>query len=111
MIGVDVVDIERLRTTFERAPEIERRLFTSSESAYCRATNDPMRHFAGTLAAKEAVIKAGRFGPLPAWSRRIEIARDGDGVPTVRVHDVVHPPIQLSISHDGGVAVAIALAL
>jgi holo-[acyl-carrier protein] synthase len=108
MVGVDVVDIGRLRAALLRTPTLERRLFTVAERTYCRGAPDPVIHFAGTLAAKEAVIKALRLGSLAAWAGRVEIARDAGGAPQARVGDRA---IEVSISHDGPVAVAIALAL
>jgi holo-[acyl-carrier protein] synthase len=112
LLGVDVVDIERLRSRLERSPRLERRLFTDAERAYCAATSDPVVNMAGTLAAKEAVIKALRLGPLVAWAARVEIIREESGAPRARVQ-VTPPPgtVEISISHDAGVAIAVALAL
>jgi phosphopantetheinyl transferase (holo-ACP synthase) len=47
-----------------------------------------------------------------AWSSRIEIVRMPHGVPHASVRGGHGPPteIEVSISHDGGVAVAVALA-
>ncbi|MFN2488291.1 MAG: holo-ACP synthase [Actinomycetota bacterium] len=106
MIGVDVVDIARFRAALQRTPALERRLFTRAERDYCRAAPDPVLRLAGTLAAKEAVIKALRLGSLAAWGARIEIARRADGAPRARVGA---REIAVSISHDGPVAVAVAL--
>ena len=110
MIGIDVVDMARLARALERAPGLEARLFTKTERAYCRAKQDPVTRLAGTLAAKEAVIKALQLGPLVAWAWRIEVTRTEAGAPLARIEgrDEV---VQLSISHDGGVAVAVALYL
>ena len=110
MIGIDTVNIDRLRTTFGRSPGLEERLFSHHERSYCRAKADPVMHFAGTLAAKEAVIKARGLGPLVAWSRRIEITRASSGAPMATIKGTDHDPIHLSISHDGPVAVAVAFA-
>ncbi|MBA2426617.1 MAG: holo-ACP synthase [Actinobacteria bacterium] len=111
MLGVDVVDIERLRKTFERFPQLEDRLFNDEERAYCRSFPDPIERFAGTLAAKEAVIKALRLGPLVAWAQRIEISRAEGGEPTARVRGGgADREVNVSISHDGPVAVAVALS-
>lgn len=52
-------------------------------------------------------MKALRLRSLPAWSRRIEIVRAAGGAPSARVGDTV---VAVSISHDGPVAVAVALA-
>jgi holo-[acyl-carrier protein] synthase len=110
MIGVDLVDIARLRALLERSPGLEGRLFSGTERRYCRSKSDPVRHFAGTLAAKEAVIKAARLGPLVAWARRVEITRDASGAPGVCL-DGQAAPISASISHDGGMAIAAAMML
>ena len=110
MIGVDVVDIARFRSALERSPALEERLFTKAERIYCRSKGHPEVHLAGTLAAKEAVIKALRLGPLVAWGPRIEVLRGDSGAPSARVAGTPEAgSIQLSISHDGGVAVAVAL--
>jgi holo-[acyl-carrier protein] synthase len=108
MIGVDVVDVERLRVALSRSPRLEERIFTKRERAHARASMDPVVHLAGTLAAKEAVIKALELGPLMAWSSRIEIVRRESGAPEGHVAGKV---VRVSISHDGPVAVAVALAL
>ena len=109
MVGVDVVDVERLRTLLSDRPEMYDRLFTEAELAFCSSKADPVRHLAGTLAAKEAVIKAHRLGTLVGWSRRIVIERSSEGVPRVKLPaDPSRIPPQISISHDGGVAVAVA---
>jgi holo-[acyl-carrier protein] synthase len=110
VIGIDVVDVARLAAALERMPSLEARLFTEAERTYCNAKTDPTTRFAGTMAAKEAVIKALRLGPLNAWARRIEITRGPGGEPHARVEGRADR-LPVSISHDGGVAVACALAL
>ncbi len=91
---------------------MERRLFTDAVREYCADTSDPVVSLAGTLAAKEAVIKALRLGPLVAWAARIEITREESGAPRARIQVVSQPgTVEISISHDAGVAVAVALAL
>ena len=106
MVGIDVVDIERLRGLLARAPGLEQRLFTEEERAYCGARADPVVSLAGTLAAKEAVVKALALSSLAAWARRIEIVRAPSGAPQARV---AGREVDVSISHDGPVAVAVAL--
>jgi holo-[acyl-carrier protein] synthase len=105
MIGIDVVDVARFDKALRRSPGLETRLFTSAEIKYCRTRSRSIEHLAGTLAAKEAVIKSLRLGPLVAWSRRIEIRRE-QGVPYAAVSGRT---VVLSISHDGGVAAAVAV--
>lgn len=95
-----------------RSPGIQGRLFSASEIDYCRGARDPAESFAGTVAAKEAVIKALRLGTLAGWASRIEIERDEDNVPNATVHlDSGPRSVEVSIAHDKGVAVAVALAM
>ena len=107
MLGVDVVDVARFRAVLRRTPAIEVRIFTEPERDHCHASADPELHLAGTLAAKEAVIKALRLGTLAAWGARVEIRRAPDGAPYALV---AGREVAVSISHDGPVAVAVALA-
>ena len=109
MIGIDAVDVERLREVMIRDPRTEDRLFTAAERSYCRTKADPIVHFAGTLAVKEAVIKAARLGPLLAWGRRIQVHRDDSGVPRVSIEGRAEHRFDISISHDGPLAVAVAM--
>ena len=58
-IGVDIVEIKRMRKAMERSKErFLLRLFTSDEQQYCNGYRDPVPHFAARFAAKEAVFKA-----------------------------------------------------
>lgn len=98
-IGIDVVDVARFEAVLARSPRLAERFFSEEERAHPR--------LAGTFAAKEAVMKALGLTPAPAWARRIRITRLPDGRPEARVDG--HPPVRVSISHDGPVAVAMAL--
>lgn len=106
MIGIDVVDVARFRGTLERFPGFAERFFTPAERAECETRTDPARHLAGIFAAKEASMKALGTVPAVAFARRIEISKRPDGAPYARMRD---RRAQVSISHDGGVAVAVAM--
>lgn len=110
MLGVDVVDIERLRKQLRSQPGLRDRLFTPAEIRYCDSKSDPVVHLAGTLAAKEAVIKALDLGPLVAWSRRLEMTRRATGAPQMSVEDRESRETALSITHEAGIAIAVASA-
>ena len=61
-IGVDVVDIERFRTSLTRTPTMRDRLFTQIELAYVAPQADPVPSLAARFAAREAVMKSlGRY--------------------------------------------------
>lgn len=111
VLGVDVVSVPRLRDLFVRTPGVEHRLFTPLERAYCSSRFDPLVHYAGTLAAKEAVMKALKVGGLPHWCQRIEIHRSPDGSPRAVVSRQTHSfVVQVSIAHAADIAIACALA-
>ena len=104
-LGIDIVNVERFRALLARKPAFANRYFTDAERRYCFAFQDPAVRLAATLAAKEAVMKALQLTPAPAWARRIEIKRADNGAPSAEVHG---RRIPVSISHDGGAAVAVA---
>ena len=58
-IGIDLVDIDRIRSMLGRQGErLTTRLFTARESAYAMKRANPAMHLAARLAAKEAAFKA-----------------------------------------------------
>ena len=57
-IGVDIVDIARMRRVLERTPRMYERVFTPAERAWCDARPNPAASYAGCFAAREAVLKA-----------------------------------------------------
>ena len=88
------------------------KLFTTCELDYCFEQTPPSNSLAGKFAAKEAVIKLlSNQGINISHLREIEILNDGSGKPFVNSSPLehIHDKISLSISHDGGFAVAIAL--
>lgn len=76
-IGIDLVDIERFRTSLARTPSMRTRLFTDSELAYVAPKIDPVPSLAARFAAREAVMKSlglglGAFGFHDVWVERAE---------------------------------------
>jgi phosphopantetheine--protein transferase-like protein len=106
VIGCDVIDIPRFRELLARSPRFVERFFSNAERAYCTQAADPVTRFAGTMAAKEATMKALGLVPAAAWARRIEILRSDGGKP---VACVAGRRVDVSISHDGAIANAVAL--
>jgi holo-[acyl-carrier protein] synthase len=82
-IGVDVVDVERMKFALERTPRIRQRLFTEDEIAYCEKFRFAERHYAARWAAKEAVTKALGCG-LIQWNG-VEVVRRPRRAPFVRI--------------------------
>ncbi len=98
-VGTDIVSVERIRRIRggERREDaahasgardggrFETLAFTPAEIAYCRSKQNPDIHFAGHLAAKEAVYKALRlrWNGAFAWTF-IEVYHREDGSLAVR---------------------------
>jgi holo-[acyl-carrier protein] synthase len=70
-VGLDVIEIERIRRALER-PGFRERCFTEAERAYCDGKANPAQHYAARFAGKEAVGKALGSGVYFTW-REIEI--------------------------------------
>ena len=58
LVGVDLVEVARMRRALERTPRLKERLFTKGEIAYCERRAKPEQSFAARFAAREAVLKA-----------------------------------------------------
>lgn len=110
-IGVDVVDVARFEDTLRRTPGVVERLLLPAEREH------PIEGLAARFAAKEALAKAlGAPGNL-AW-HDAEVARDPDGRPRLLVRGSVAAAADrlgvrhwhVSLSHDGGAAVAVVVA-
>jgi holo-[acyl-carrier protein] synthase len=84
-IGVDAVDVARFRALLERRPGLAARLFTAGERGYAEGTRDPGPRYAVRFAAKEATLKAFGAGLGAADFHDMEVLRDGEGAPTLRL--------------------------
>ncbi len=116
-IGVDVVDVERMKFALERTPRIRQRLFTEQEITYCEKFRFAERHYAGRWAAKEAVTKALGCG-LIQWNG-VEVLRLPRQAPTVRIFGKIErfaemvgvrqDELHISITHSELSAVAVCI--
>jgi phosphopantetheine--protein transferase-like protein len=84
-VGLDAVEIARMRAVLDRTPRLAERAFTDDERAYCVAKRDPIERFAVRWAAKEAVLKVLGEGILRVPLRTIEVVRASTGEPSIRV--------------------------
>ena len=83
-VGVDLIEIERVRRALERHPSFRERCFTEAERRYCDSRPNPAQHYAARFAGKEAVGKSIGFGIARAFAwRDVEIA--GRPKPDVRL--------------------------
>ena len=74
-VGVDLIEIERIRRALDRYPGFRERCFTEAERAYCDSRPNPAQHYAARFAGKEAVGKALGFGVARAFAwKDVEIS-------------------------------------
>ena len=115
-IGIDIIEVYRIRETLARTPRFTERVFTAKERAYCEAKGAAAaQSYAARFAAKEAFLKALKTG----WRGKItwhdmEILNDEQGVPSLEIKGEARKlfselganKIHLSISHTTDHAVA-----
>src|SRR6187397_1643812 len=83
-VGVDLIEVDRIRRALERYPQFRERCFTEAERAYCDGRPNPAESYAGRFAGKEAVGKALGIGVARAFAwREVEIV--GRPKPAVRL--------------------------
>jgi holo-[acyl-carrier protein] synthase len=112
-VGVDIIEIERVRRALER-PGFRERCFTEAEQAYCDSRAKPEESYAARFAGKEAVGKALGCGVRFTW-KDVEIV--GRPKPGVRLsgrtaeyaEHVRAGAIDLSMTHSREIAAAIAV--
>jgi len=113
VIGLDLLEIDRLEQALTRRPGLADRLFTEGERAYAATTIRPARHLAARFCAKEAVSKALAMDVLRPLE--IEVVGAG-GPPVVALHGAVAAraaqlgvEVHLSLTHTDTTAGAVAV--
>ena len=106
-IGIDVVDIERFKSSLERTPGLLEKLFTQAERA------KPIASLAARFAAKEALAKALNAGKGLAW-HDAEVINLESGKPAFLFRGEIAnlidgAEVHLSLSHDAGIASAMVI--
>ena len=106
-IGIDVVDIERFKSSLDRTPGLLEKLFTQGERT------KPIASLAARFAAKEALAKAINAGKGLAW-HDAEVINLESGKPVFlfrgEIADLIDgADVHLSLSHDAGIASAMVI--
>ncbi|MCY7374822.1 MAG: holo-ACP synthase [Pyrinomonadaceae bacterium] len=115
-VGIDIIEVYRIRETISRTPRFVERVFTPAEREYCEAKGaSAAQSYAARFAAKEAFLKALKTG----WRGKItwhdiEVISGKDGVPTLKIlgeaqkilENLGANQIHLSLSHTTEHAVA-----
>jgi holo-[acyl-carrier protein] synthase len=116
-LGMDVVDIERIRRILDgpagRAERFLARCFTDAERAACDGRVDRAARYAARFAAKEAASKSLGAPAGIAW-HDVEVVRAPSGAPSLRLSGVAAAEAGrrgaaralVTMPHDAGVAAA-----
>ncbi len=108
-IGIDFIEVERIKKLAEKSPRFVQRIFTPQEIKYSGGKANMYQHLAARFAAKEAFFKAlGRrikwtdvgVVNLPSGQPRLEV-KEKDRYPFTEVH--------LSIAHLAEYAIAFVI--
>jgi holo-[acyl-carrier protein] synthase len=118
-VGIDGVELDRMRKVLARTPRIITRAFTEGERDYCLGRKDPTERFAVRFAAKEAVLKVLDESILRVPLRHIEVVRASTGKPSLQLHGVaLRRAVELginqwrvSLTHTELIASAVAIGL
>jgi holo-[acyl-carrier protein] synthase len=114
-IGIDIIEIARIRKAIESNPGFAQRIFSPSEIEYCESKADSIVSYAARFAAKEAFMKALGTG----WNHEvswveIETLTKENGKPELVISGRTKATLvsrhitscHLSLSHEKGYAVA-----
>jgi holo-[acyl-carrier protein] synthase len=110
-VGVDLVDLTRFENKLDATPALIERIFTEAERSA------KPESLAGYWAAKEALIKA-LGNPAGLNWHDVSVTKDQLGKPSLQVTGATLERAtelgianwHLSISHDGGMAIAFVIA-
>ncbi len=110
-VGIDLVDVARFESKLEKTDGLTERIFTSEE------IGSKTESLAGYWAAKEALIKA-LGNPTGLSFQDVQVVKDDLGKPRlelsgetdIRASQMGIANWHLSISHDGGMAIAVVIA-
>jgi holo-[acyl-carrier protein] synthase len=115
-IGIDIIEVKRIREVLLRTPRFAERVFTRAEREYCDLRGAvSAQHYAARFAAKEAALKALQTGWRGGISwQDVEVAARESGAPYLIFSGQVLTIFQnfraiathLSISHTSEHAIA-----
>jgi holo-[acyl-carrier protein] synthase len=113
-VGIDLIEIARVRRALDRYPGFRERCFTEAERAYCDSRPNPAESYAGRFAGKEAVGKALGCGVRFTWKEIEIVGRPKPGVQLsgrtrAFAERVQAGAIELSMTHSRELAAAICL--
>lgn len=108
-IGIDMIEVERIKKIAEKNPNFLERIFTPREVSYCLGKRNKYQHLAARFAAKEAFFKA--IGRRVSW-KDVELLNAPSGKPQLEIRSKERfsfVEAHVSISHLKEYAVAMVI--
>jgi holo-[acyl-carrier protein] synthase len=81
-IGIDFIEVKRIRDLAEKSPRFLEKIFTPVEIAYCSKKRNKYQNYAARFAAKEAFFKA--VGKRVHW-KDVELVNLPSGEPRLEM--------------------------
>jgi len=115
-IGIDSIEVERIRKQLDRSERFKQRIFTAAEIDYCESKKNKAQNYAARFAAKEAFLKALGKGWRDGLAfHQVEVRNNRWGKPEIQLsgrarelieeNGITH--IQVSLTHLKDIASAI----
>jgi holo-[acyl-carrier protein] synthase len=117
-IGIDLVDVDRMKTILGRRETFVRRVFTPEEIAYCDRQASPAESYAARWAAREACRKALGGIRHMRW-HDVHVSRAPTGAPSLilegtsraRAEVLGVTDVLLALTHERRMAAAVCVAM
>jgi holo-[acyl-carrier protein] synthase len=115
-IGIDIIEVDRIRKQIEKGERFKERIFTDKEQQYCEPKRNKAQNYAARFAAKEAFFKAIGTGWRGGITfKDVEIVNNEAGKPEIFLYGKAREfvkenelkNIQVSLSHIKNFASAI----
>lgn len=118
LVGIDIVDIARLKRVLNRTPRFLERVFTQQEIEYCYRKVDPYPSLAARFAAREALRKLDEIFIKGVRFHDSEVVVNRGGKPQLilreslllKAREANIYDIAVSLSHSKEQAIAVIIA-
>src|SRR5437762_282359 len=117
-VGVDLVDVERVKSILARRSTFRERVFTPEEIAYCERQASPAESYAARWAAREACRKAlGGIREMRWHDVRVDRAPSGapsltlSGTSLARAQMLGVTEVKVALTHERRMAAAFCVAV
>jgi holo-[acyl-carrier protein] synthase len=117
-LGVDLVDVSRVKAMIGRHPTFTTRVFTPKEIAYCERQASPAESYAARWAAREACRKALGGVRGMRW-HDVRVDRAPSGAPSLRLEGATAEraqrlgvgEVKVALTHERSMAAAFCVAV